>query len=163
MTRCVTENPSTLGRRLDETLAALVPAVADLLRQLGQDPEPSQQREGSARVLSVPVRFPDSIGHGAVVARVFPYRTAVRVDVEIVHDRMLATSNGTPTSRRCFLNDFVASVMLLPDTNALPEAFVHHVLTGVRAAVSAVETHNRHHKEPWSQINVVGSARTDTD
>jgi hypothetical protein len=163
MTRCVTDNPSALGRRLDETLAALVPAVADLLRQLGQGQEPSLGREGSARVLSVPVRFPDGVGHGAVVARVFRYRTAVRVDVEIVHDRMLASSDGTPTTRRCFLNDFVASVMLVPDTTALPEAFVRNVLTGVRAAVSAVETHNRHHKEPWSQVNVVGSARTDTD
>lgn len=163
MTRCATDNPSALGRRLDETLDALAPAVADLLRQLGQGRDPSVARDGLARVLSAPIRFPDGIGRGAVVARVFRYRTAVRVDVEIVHDRMLASSDGTPTSRRCFLNDFVASVMLLPDTTALPEAFVQHVLTGVRAAVSAVDSHNRHHKEPWSQINVVGSARTDTD
>jgi len=151
MTRCATERPDLI-RRLDETLERLVSPVTDLLRQLGAT-DPSFILDGEVRTLSVPIRFPDGIGHGDVVARVFRYRTAVRVDVEIRHDRMLATSSGSPTSRHCFLNDFVASVMLPPDA-ALPEEFVRSVLAGVRAAVTAVEAHNRHHKEPWSQVSV---------
>jgi hypothetical protein len=154
MTRCATDNRPDLIRRLDETLDRLVPSVTDLLRQLGPA-EPSFKLDGEVRALSIPIRFPDGIGHGDLVARVFRYRTAVRVDVEIQHDRVLATSSGGPTSRHCFLNDFVASVMLSPDAVALPEDFARSVLTGVRAAVHAVEAHNRHHKEPWSQVRVV--------
>jgi hypothetical protein len=131
-----------------------VPSVTDLLRQLAPT-EPSFKLDGEIRTLSVPIRFPDGIGHGGVVARVFRYRTAVRVDVEILHDRMLATSSGSPTTRHCFLNDFVASVMLPADAAALPEEFARRVLAGVGAAVRAVEAHNQHHQEPWSQIRVV--------
>jgi hypothetical protein len=156
MTRCLTDNRPDLIRRLDETLDRLVPPVTDLLRQVGST-DPAFTLDGEVRTLSIPVRFPDGIGHGDVVARVFRYRTAVRVDVEIRHDRMLATSNGSPTSRHCFLNDFVASVMLPPDAPALPDEFARSVLAGVRAAVTAVEAHNRHHKEPWSQVKVVAS------
>jgi hypothetical protein len=156
MTRCETDNRPGLIRRLDEAVDRLVPSVTDVLRQLGPG-EPSCRLDGGIRVVSTPVRFPDGIGHGAVVARVFRYRTAVRVDVEIQHDRMLATATGNAAERRCFLNDFVASVMLPADVAALPEEFARGVLAGVRAAVSAVESHNRHHKEPWSQIRVVAS------
>jgi hypothetical protein len=156
MTRCATDHRPDLIRRLDEAADRIVPSVTDLLRQLAPG-EPSFRLDGEVRALAAPLRFPDAIGHGVLVARVFRYRTAVRVDVEIQHDRMLATSTGGPTSRHCFLNDFVASIMLPPDVAALPEEFARGVLTGVRAAVNAVEAHNRHHKTPWSQIRVVAS------
>jgi hypothetical protein len=155
MTGCLAPNGTDV-RRLDETVERLVPHVATLLGSLAEG-DVRTQREGNVHVLSVPLRFPDGIGHGAVVARVFRYRTSARVDLEIVHDRVMAAANGTPTAHPCFLNDFVASVSLGVDAEELPPEFVRSVRVGVRDAVMAVETHNQRHPQPWGRIEVVAA------
>jgi hypothetical protein len=153
MTGCVTGNSVNLIRRLDAAVEALVPAVAELLGRLGQGPVVAGREEG-VPTLAVPLRFPDGIGRGQLTARVFRYRTGVRVDLSIAHNRVIALANGRPTDRACFLNDYVASVALGPDDVTLPDKFVARVEAGVRAAVSAVEEHNRQHPQPWSRIRI---------
>ena len=155
MTGCLAATGTDV-RRLGETVERLVPHVAALLQGLSAEGDDVRaHREGNVHVLSVPIRFPDGIGHGAVVARVFRYRTSARVDLEIVHDRLLAAANGRPTGHPCFLNDFVASISLGVDAEELPPEFVRNVRAGVREAVTAVETHNQRHPQPWSRIEVV--------
>ena len=62
------------------------------------------------------------------------YRDLVRVDVEVVHNRMFAKADGSPSDRRCYMNDFVATVTVPPETEQLPPDFERSVLRGVRAA-----------------------------
>lgn len=154
MTGCLTDTRE-LTQRLDEALERLVPSVASLLERLSPAGELVTRAEQRVRILTVPLRFPDGIGRGSVVARVFRYRTSVRLDLEIVHNRVLANAAGVPSQRSSFLNDFVTSVSLGPEAEELPPEFVRRVVTGVRSAITAVETHNRRHPEPWSQMHVV--------
>lgn len=153
MTGCVTGSSVNLMRRLDATVEALVPAVAELLGRLGQGPVDAG-REDAAHALRVPLRFPDGVGWGRLTARVFRYRTGVRVDLAISHNRVIALADGRPTDRACFLNDFVASVTLGPDDVGLPDKFVSGVESGVRAALTGVEDHNRRYPQPWSCIRI---------
>jgi hypothetical protein len=157
MTGCISATGQDVLRQVDDTVTRLVPETATLLERLSTDGELRTFRENGEHVLSIPLRFPDGVGHGALVARVFRYRDIARVDVEIVHDRMLADATGVPTSRSCFLNDFVASLSLPAGADRLPDEFRARVTSGVRNAVAAVETHNRRHPQPWSRVRVVGS------
>ncbi|MDH4350648.1 MAG: hypothetical protein OEW56_05835, partial [Gemmatimonadota bacterium] len=116
-------------------------------------------RDDGGHALTVPVAFPDGIGEGRVTARVFRYRTGVRVDVVLDHNRVIALGDGEPTARPCFLNDFVASVTLGPDDTQLPEKYVAQVETGIRAALSAVDDHNRRYPKPWNRIRVAAVDR----
>jgi len=154
MTGCLTD-ARDLTQRLDDAVVRLVPSVAALLERLSSSGELVTRTEHRIQILTVPLRFPDGIGRGSIVARVFRYRTSVRVDLEIVHNRVLANAAGVPSQRPCFLNDFVTSVALGPEAEALPPEFVRQVLTGVRNATAAVESHNKRHPEPWGQVRVV--------
>jgi hypothetical protein len=153
MTGCVTGSSVDLLRRLDAAVEALVPSVGELLGRLGRGPIDTG-REDAVHTLGIVLPFPDGVGQGRVIARVFRYRTGVRVDLAIAHNRVIAHGDGRPTDRVCFLNDYVASVTLGPDDVALPDKFVALVETGVRAALTAVEDHNRRHPQPWSRIRV---------
>jgi hypothetical protein len=156
MTGCLTDTRLDLLRRVDETVARLVPEVAALLEGLSSAGELRSHQEKGGHVLSIPLRFPDGIGQGALVARVFRYRDVARVDVEVVHNRMLADAAGAAT-RPCFLNDFVDSVSLSPGAEHLPDAFRTRVSTGVREAVAGVDAHNRRHPQPWGRVRVVAA------
>jgi hypothetical protein len=157
MTGCLATTQQDVLRQVDHTVTRLLPEVAGLLEGLTSQGELRTHRENGDHILSIPLGFPDGIGHGALVARVFRYRDVARVDLEIVHDRMLADGAGTATTRPCFLNDFVASISLSPGTERLPDDFRAQVRSGVRSAVAAVEEHNRRHPQPWSQVRVVAS------
>jgi hypothetical protein len=157
MTGCVTGGSADLMRRLDALVEALVPAVADILGGLAGDVAPTVTSEDGTQVVTVPLRFPDGVGGGQLQARIFRYRTAVRVDLRIVHNRVIALADGSPTDRPCFLNDFVASVTLDQEATSLPDAFAARVEQGVRAALAAVENHNRRHPQPWGRILVAAS------
>ena len=153
MTGCVTGSSVDLLRRLDAAVEALVPVVGEFLVRLGRGPLETG-REDAVQTLGIALPFPDGIGQGRLTVRIFRYRTGVRVDLAIAHNRVIALGSGRPTDRACFLNDYVASVTLGPDDVALPEKFVTQVETGVRAALTAVEDHNRRHPQPWSRIRV---------
>jgi hypothetical protein len=154
MTGCVAGTSANLLRRLDAAAERLVPRVFALLERLSKSGPVSTERDGRAHVLTVPLRFPDGIGSGTITARLFRYRNSVRVDLAVAHNRVLALADGRPSDRHCFLNDFVASVTLGADATELPDKFVHEVVNGVRAALTAVEEHNRRHPQPWSRIEV---------
>jgi hypothetical protein len=154
MTGCVTGGSADLLRRIDAAVEGLVPQVAALLADIAPDESVTTSREDGTFVLTVPVRFPDGIGRGILRAGVFRYRTQVRIDVSITHNRVIALADGRPTERACFLNDFKASTGLGPDATGLPERFVAQVRDGVRAALAAVEEHNRRYPQPWSRIHV---------
>jgi hypothetical protein len=155
MTGCAIANRQDLLKQVDETVTRLVPEVAGLLEGLSAAGDLRHERENGTRVLAISVRFPDGVGRGAVVARIFRYRDVARVDVELVHNRVLADAAGAPTPRVCFLNDFVASAALPAGAEGLPDEFRRTVTTGVRTALDAVERHNRLHPQPWSRVRVV--------
>jgi hypothetical protein len=157
MTGCVAWDPTDLLRRLDAAVERLVPQVAALLGEVAPGSAVSPSRSGNAVTLEAPVRFPDGIGRGAVVARVFRYRTSVRVDIALSHNRKIALADGRPGARVCFLNDYSASTSLGPDAECLPEAFVSEVQSGTQRALTAVDDHNERFPQPWSRIRVAAS------
>jgi hypothetical protein len=142
-------------RELDETIEALVPAVEDLLQRLSDAVPATSDAEGSGFKVTAPLHFPDGIGKGQVVATLFRWREAVRLDVEIVHNRALAKPDGSASDRHCFLNDFTASTRLETGSEALPRDFQREVIAGVSAARDAVQRYNRANQAPWSQMRVV--------
>ncbi len=128
---------------LDEYVARLIPAVTDLVRRL-TGAEPRTQRVGASHArLSADLSFPDGIGRGTIVAGVFRYRGAVRVDLAIDHNRVFAGRGGVASENRCYLNDYIASITLGLQDEGLPVEFVRKVVAGVAAARSAVERHRR--------------------
>jgi len=155
MNGCIDSSASLMHRPLDETVEALVPAVEGLLQRIAPDEVVAREPDEGGFRLATPVRFPDGIGRGLVVARVFRYRDTVRVDIEIEHNRVLAKPDGTPSERRCYLNDYVATVTPTAEASELPAEFVQSVLRGVRNAVEAVQRHNKAQRSPWGQIGVV--------
>lgn len=154
MNGCIDSSSSLLSRPLDETVEVLVPAVEGLLHRIAPDEVVAREPDEGGYRLATPVRFPDGIGHGHVVARVFRYRDTVRLDIEIEHNRMLARPDGSASDRRCYLNDYIATVTLTAEASELPVEFVQGVLRGVRNAVEAVQRHNRAQKVPWGQLAV---------
>jgi hypothetical protein len=157
MTGCVTRDSNNLLRRLDAAAERLVPHVAALLGEVAPGNAITTSRSGNVAMMEVPVRFPDGIGRGVFVARVFRYRTSVRVDIALTHNRMIALADGRPGARVCFLNDYSASTSLGPDAEDLPEAFVSEVRAGAQQALTAVDDHNERFPQPWSRIRVAAS------
>ena len=95
---------------LDEALGNLVPEVEDLLRRVCHvEPSASARSEKSVD-LEAPISYPDGVGSGFVKAELFLYRDAVRLDIRVDHNRVFAKASGRPSDRRCFMNDYVASV-----------------------------------------------------
>lgn len=158
MTGCTDSSVGLIYRELDETIVSLTPQVEALLQPIAPDQAVSRESDDSGWRFAVPLQFPDGIGNGVVVARLFRYRDRVRLDVEIVHDRMLARPDGTPSDRRCYLNDFVATARLVAGTEEITADFRRSVLRGVKLARDAVQRHNREETAPWNQIHVVALA-----
>jgi hypothetical protein len=139
---------------LDEDVGVLVPGVEDLLRRICHEEPTSQVVSDRAVDLQTRITYPDGIGRGLVNAQLFAYRDGVRLDVIVDHNRMFATAGGTATDRRCFLNDFVASVTLSRGTEEVPRDFVREVVSGIAAARDAVARRNRHARGAWDEIRV---------
>ncbi len=156
MTGCVESNPVLIHRDLDETIERLAPTVESFLQHIAPNETVTSQSDGCEFRITVPVRFPDGIGRGRVVANLFRYRETVRLDIELAHNRVFAGPDGTPSPRRCFLNDFVATVTLPAGASELPIEFRRNVISGIRAAQQAVQDYNRRHTEPWNRMKVVG-------
>lgn len=157
MTGCLESSPAVVRQELDRTIDAIAPLVEALLQRLSPD-EPLATESGDAGFRAeVPLRFSDAIGRGSVVADLFRYHDTVRLDVEIEHTRRFVRPDGTPSERRCYLNDFEASVTLARGANELPEAFTRAVVSGVVAAREAVTRHNRLHPQPWQQIRIAAT------
>jgi hypothetical protein len=155
MTGCTDSSLPVICRELDETIENLVSVVEGLLQRLSDAaPISTGETEGSGARLTVPLRFPDGIGQGQVVASLFRWREAVRLDIEIVHNRTFTRPDGGASDRRCFLNDYEASVSLPVGTSELPAAFERQVISGILAARDAVQRYNRQHQAPWSQVRV---------
>ena len=154
MTGCTESKIPVLGRDLEEKIESLVPAVEDLLQRItGTVPE-GGEGEGSDIVIAAPLRFPDGIGQGRVVASIFRWRDTVRLDITVEHNRVFATPRGASSDRRCFLNDYQASVTLEMGQDELPEAFQREVISGISAARDAVQRYNRRNSAPWNQVVV---------
>ena len=154
MNGCIESGQRLLSERLDETVEAVTPNVLALLQRAAPESTVSAESDERGHRLVLPITFPDGIGHGSVVARVFRYREQVRVDIELVHDRMLARPDGRPSDRRAFLNDFVASITIAPGAPTLPSEFERHVLRGIENARDAVQRYNRDQPAPWNQVRV---------
>jgi len=156
---CVESGSGLLSRPLDETVEALVPAVSALLERAAAGEAVTTESDDSGHRFIAPVRFSDGVGRGSIVCKLFRYRDRVRIDVELVHNRMFTRSDGTPSDRRCYLNDFVASWMVPAGERELSPDFVRSVLRGIRDARDGVQRHNRAQTAPWSQVAV--AARDD--
>lgn len=154
MTGLVDSGTSALQTELDRLIETLTPAVEGLLRHIAPDEQVITSLEGSDTVIEVPLRFPDGIGQGRVVADLFRYHDTVRLDLHIDHNRFFARPNGLPSDRRCFMNDYKASLALRGGATELPDEFETRVLAGVRAAADAVQRYNRQHPEAWNEIRV---------
>lgn len=157
MTGCTESGVSLIYQELDQTIERLVPEVEALVARAADDGTVAAEHEEGGYVITTPLRFPDAIGRGRLVARLFRYRDTVRLDVEIDHNRRFAKPDGTASDRRCFFNDFVATTTLVPGTSELSTDFKRQVIAGVRAARDALQRHNRTHTEPWNQVKVVGA------
>jgi hypothetical protein len=157
MTECVESQNSILYRELDKTISQLVPVVEELLQRFGPSEQLTCDPHGGGLMLTMPIRFPDGIGRGDIVARIFRYRDNVRLDIEIEHNRVFRKPDGTASERRCFFNDFVASARLDQDADQVPPDFRRRVIAGVSAARDAVQRYNRAHPEPWNEVKVVAA------
>jgi hypothetical protein len=155
MTGCTESSLGLIYRELEETIELLLPGVEAMLQPISADAAVVRESDEAGYRFAVPIMFPDGIGRGHVVARLFRYRDTVRLDVEIAHNRMLARPGGAPSDRRCYLNDFVASTSLPGGSEDVPPDFVRSVLRGVRSARDAVQRHNRNQTAPWNQLRVV--------
>jgi len=154
MTGCTESRVPVLSRDLEETIESLVPAVEDLLQRITGAAPDATVGDGTDLVIAAPLRFPDGIGHGQVVASLFRWRDTVRLDITVEHNRMFVTPKGTASDRRCFLNDYQASVTLAIGTDGIPENFEREVISGISAARDAVQRYNRRNSTPWSQVSV---------
>ncbi len=154
MTGCTDSKLPVITRELDETIDSLVPAVEDLLQRLTDSVSVLSEVQETEVKLTAPLQFPDGIGQGQIVARLFRWREAARIDIEIVHDRAFSRPDGSASDRKCFLNDYEASISLPAGTKSLPGDFERQVISGVSAARDAVQRHNRGHCAPWNRVSV---------
>jgi hypothetical protein len=154
MTGCLESGSSLAYRQLDATFDALVPALTKVLERAVAGEDVRSESDGSGYRFVAPVRFPDGIGRGSVIAQIFPYRDRLRIDIELVHNRMLARSDGSASERRCYLNDYVASTTLPIDARELTADFMRDVIRGIRLAKDGVQRYNREQAAPWSRISV---------
>jgi hypothetical protein len=137
-----------------EAVGILVPKVENLLRRFCHEELLSAADGESGVTITAPISFPDGIGNGAVKAELFRYRDSVRLDIHLDHDRMFAKRGGAPSERRCFMNDYVASITLADGTDDLPQKFTRKVVSGVAAARDAVRRHNRQSRGVWDEVKV---------
>lgn len=156
MTGCIESGLSLAQRELDETIERMLPQVEDLVQSLSPDEIVTSEAEEFGYRASVPFRFSDGIGRAEIVARLFRYRDRVRLDLNIAHNRVFALPGGGASDRRCFMNDYMASVSLAAGSEQLPQEFRRSVLRGVRAARNAVAEYNKKQIHPWNQVAVVG-------
>ena len=148
-----------IASELDTEVGVLVPALEDLLSRVTRSESTVLEFDRNSIRLGAHFTFPDEIGRGDVVANLFRYGDEIRLDIEVEHNRMFARPDGTPSDRACYLNDFVASVTLVPGTREFPEAFVRHVVAGVAAARDAVPRHNRRNRAPWNEVQVTAGEK----
>ena len=154
MTGCNDSNTALGISEMDAPVGNLVPAVINLLQRVSAvEPNIVSEQPTDVKVTS-PLTFPDGIGEGKLVAELFVYRDDIRFDLHIDHDRVFATADGEPSDRRCYLNDYVASVTLDRKEDQLSSDFVRKVVAGVAAARDAVRRHNRRSQAPWNEIRV---------
>lgn len=154
MTGCLESGTSILRQELDRTIEAIGPLVEALFQRLSPSDAVTSEPVGGGLRVEVPLRFADGVGGGSVVAELFRYHDTVRLDVQIEHNRRFVKPDGTPSDRRCYLNDFQASITLPRGATELPEAFQRAVVSGVLAAREGVARHNRLHPQPWHQIRI---------
>lgn len=155
MTGCIDSGIGLARRELEETVDRILPLVEELLQRFSPDDIVTTEPEEFGHKVSVPYTFADGVGTGRIVASLFRYRDGVRLDVEVAHNRRLARPDGRASDRRCFLNDFVASVTMPSGATELPMEFRRKVLRGIHHARRAVQEHNKKHPEPWNQVTVV--------
>ncbi len=153
MTGCQDSNATLPVVEIDARLESFIPAVVSLLQRI-TSVKPTVTCEGTDVKFSSELSFPDGIGEGEIAVELFVYRDAVRLDLHLEHNRVFATAHSRPSGRRCYLNDFVASVTLDAEEDTLPNDFVRGVVAGVTAARDAVRRHNRRAKLPWNEIRV---------
>lgn len=155
MTGCMESGLALVRRELEETVERILPLVEELVQRFSPDEIVTTEPEEFGYQVSVPFRFTDGIGEARVVASLFRYRDVVRTDIELRHNRRLAKPDGSASDRRCFLNDFVASVSVPAGGTELPQEFRQKALRGAWRARNAVYEHNQKHPEPWNQVTVV--------
>lgn len=136
---------------------AVIAAVADLLRQVTGAEPVLVERETEIR-LAAHLSFGDNIGRAHVEASLLSYRGRLRLDLWIEHDRVFARSDGSPSTNRCFLNDYAASTRLPWDATALPKDFVQGVEAGVVAARDGVPRYNSRCRSSWFRVFVAARA-----
>ena len=71
MTGCTESTTPVLNRELEETIESLVPAVEGLLQRITGAAPASTDGEGTDLEIAAPLRFPDGIGQGQVLALLF--------------------------------------------------------------------------------------------
>ena len=135
-------------------IAVLTQSISDLIGRAAQSDQVALENRHGALAISAPVFFPGGIGQGRLCAEAFCYRGRVRIDVCLAHNRVFARPDGSPSDRRLYLNDFVASTTLDADQEDVPDAFVQHVLDGVARARAAVRRHNADPGAYWQEILV---------
>lgn len=142
------------GNDVAPDIAVLTQSIIDLIGQATESDQVALEHHGGAVAVFSPVLFPGGIGKGKLCAEAFCYRGRVRLDVRLVHNRVFARPDGTPSGRRLYLNDFVASTTLDSGEEVVPEAFVRHVMHGVARARGAVRRHNSDPGAYWQEILV---------
>ncbi len=160
MTGCLESGSAVLRQELDRTIEAIAPLVEALLQRLSPNETVATESNDAGLRAEVALRFPDGIGRGAVVAQLFRYHDTVRLDIEIEHNRRFMRPDGTPSERRCYLNDFEASIEVARGGTELPEAFTRAAVSGVLAARDAVARHNRLHQQPWQEMRIAATEVT---
>ena len=154
MTGCTESKTPVLSRELEETIENMIRAVEDLLQRVTGAAPFRTEGEGTDLEFAAPLRFPDGIGQGQVLASLFRWRNTVRLDIKIVHNRVFMTPRGIASDRRCYLNDYQASTTIATGAGGIPESFQREVISGISAARDAVQRHNRRSHAPWSQVAV---------
>jgi len=139
---------------VNDAIGILIPKVENLVRTVCHE-EPVSTADGeNGVIITAPISFPDGIGTAAVKAELFKYREKIRLDIHLDHNRMFAKRGGVPSDRRCFMNDYVASVTVSSGTDEIPRDFVRKAVSGIAAARDAVRRHNRDSRGVWDEIRV---------
>ena len=135
-------------------IAVLTHSIIELIGDAAETDQVTLDSHRDALAVFAPISFPGGIGQGQLCAEAFCYRGHVRLDVRLAHNRVFARPDGTPSGRRLYLNDFVASTTLDPGQEVVPDAFVQHVMDGVARARAAVRRHNANPGAYWQEIFV---------
>jgi hypothetical protein len=154
MTGCLESGLSVVRQELDRTIETIGPLVEALLQRLSPGEVVSGDANDAGLRAEVPLYFSDGVGRGSVVAQLFRYHDTVRLDILVEHNRRFVRPDGAASDRRCYLNDYQASVTLPRGATELPEAFTRQVVSGVLAAREGVARYNRLHPQPWHQVRI---------